>query len=209
MPIRLLRPSRRHEAELWAAGCQYVAGVDEVGRGAWAGPLVAAAVVLPTDCKLRGARDSKLLTSLKRQQLAAKIKRQAAGIGVGWATVSEIDASGLTEALRLAGGRALAVIESIDGVLLDGNHNYLGPSYQVKTVIKADNCCLSVAAASIVAKVARDAYMARIHQLYPDYGFDTNVGYGTRRHQKALRSQVSPIHRRLFAPIQVAIDGLD
>ncbi len=209
MPIRRLRPNRRHEAELWAEGHQLVAGLDEVGRGAWAGPLVAAAVILPQSVRLPGVRDSKLLSRDRRDKLVPRIKRQATAIGVGWASPVEIDQFGLSWALQQAGWRALSALGQVDVVLLDGQFDYLAPEYRVKTVIKADRCCLSVAAASIVAKVARDNYMTALHRLHPAFGFDTNVGYGTRHHQRALLDGLTPQHRRSFAPIGLAAGGYD
>lgn len=209
MPTKPAKPTRAHESELWAAGHRLVAGVDEVGRGAWAGPLVAAAVVLPDKCTLKGIRDSKLLTKTRRLELSQAIKRLASGIGVGWATATEIDQIGLSNALQLAGWRSLHALGSVDMVILDGAFDYLQPKYQVKTVIRGDNCCLNVAAASIVAKVARDRYMDRMHQIYPNFGFDTNVGYGTRQHQRALVDGITPHHRRSFAPVRLAESGVN
>lgn len=206
--LRSRRPSRAHEAELWAAGYEVVAGVDEVGRGCLAGPVVAAAVILPSDCKLRGVRDSKLLNLKQRQRAVSDIKRQAEAIGVGWASSAEVDRYGLTWAVQASGLRALGALAGVKAVLLDGNHNYLLDRYHARAIIKADGCCLSVAAASIVAKVARDKYMQSMHRLYPSYGFDTNVGYGTPQHLAALAAGLSPIHRRLFAPVSQVSLGL-
>ncbi len=202
------RPTRQHEAELWAEGFSVIAGVDEVGRGCLAGPVVAAAVILPAEVKLRGVRDSKVLNLKQRQKLALDIKRQATAIGVGWASPSEVDARGLTWAVRASGLRALKSVGGFDFVLLDGNHNYLTGHHQAKAIIKADGCCLSVAAASIIAKVARDNYMQLMHQLYPEFGFSTNVGYGTPEHLEALQLKLSPIHRRRFAPVAQVSLGL-
>lgn len=207
MPTKPPKPDRSHEAELWGQGYTTVAGVDEVGRGAWAGPLVAAAVVLPQDCDLPDVRDSKLLTKTKRFAAARTIKQAAVAIGVGWATPAEVDQLGLTQALQQAGWRALAALSSVDAVLLDGQTDFLAPKYQVQTIVRGDQCCLSVAAASIIAKVARDQYMTRIHPLYPQFGFDDNVGYGTKRHQTALADGITPLHRRSYKPVRIVIDG--
>lgn len=197
-------PDRTHEAALWSRGFSLVAGVDEVGRGAWAGPVVAAAVVLPRDLAIDGIRDSKQLSKAKRQQMAAMIKKIAVGIGIGWAAPAEIDEFGLSRALALAGARALGVIDRIDAVILDGQHNYLPGEYDVTTIIRADGCCLNVAAASIIAKVARDNYMARVHQLHPEFGFDSNVGYGTKQHINQIKNGITPLHRRSFKPVKLA-----
>jgi len=185
-----------------------VAGVDEVGRGAWAGPLVAAAVILPENCDLTGARDSKLLSRVQRLRLYRAIKQSAADIGIGWVTAAEIDQIGLSKALQLAGWRALEALDSVDVVLLDGSFDYLQPKYQVKTVVKGDNRCLNVAAASIVAKVARDNYMAQLDRLYPSFGFAANVGYGTKQHQTALVDGITPYHRCSFKPVSLAASGV-
>ena len=203
MVQRLLTiPDRTHEAELWSRGFGLVAGVDEVGRGAWAGPVVAGAVILPREVELLGVRDSKQLSRLKRQQTATKIKKLAIAIGVGWATAAEIDEVGLTQALSRAGQRALANLKT-DAVLLDGTFNYL-VNYDVTTIARADQCCLNVAAASIIAKVARDNYMARAHRLYPEFGFDKNVGYGTKQHTRQIQGGLTPLHRRSFKPVKLA-----
>lgn len=202
-------PNRAHETELWAAGFELVAGVDEVGRGALAGPVVAAAVILPHNAKLPGARDSKLLTRLQRQQLSIRIKALASQIGLGWSSPSEVDAHGLSWAVQQSGLRALEALEHVHAVLLDGNFNYLRDHYQTTTIIKGDNCCLNIAAASIVAKEVRDRYMVRLHRLYPQYGFDTNVGYGTRRHLDGLDGGLSPLHRRSFAPVRMVAARVD
>lgn len=185
-----------------ARGYSVVAGVDEVGRGCLAGPVTAAAVILPPGSRIPGARDSKLLTPLQRHQLASRIKRRALAIGVGWSSPAEIDRHGLTRAVQLSGLRALTNLQAkYDAVILDGNHNYLRQHCYAEAIIKADQTNLSVACASIVAKVARDRYMTLMHRLYPDYGFNQHKGYGTRQHQAALSLGLTPLHRRLFAPI--------
>lgn len=203
--LKLTRPNRRHEAELWRSGFGLVVGVDEVGRGSLAGPVTAAGVILPKNCRLPGVRDSKLLTKLQRHRLAERIKRTALAIGVGWANSLEVDEMGLTWAVTQSGLRALSQLQRFDAVLLDGNFNYL-PNHRTTTIVKGDRCCLSVAAASIVAKVARDNYMAKMHQLYPEFAFDQNVGYGTRRHLKQLSQGLTPLHRRSFAPVGSYVD---
>ena len=203
MAQRLLTsPNQTHEAELWSRGFGLVAGVDEVGRGAWAGPVVAAAVILPREVSLPQVRDSKLLTRLQRQRLAVEIKKSALMIGVGWSSSVEIDEVGLSRALSQAGERALSNLNA-DAVLLDGSFNYLVKRH-VETIVRADQCCLNVAAASIIAKVARDNYMARVHQRYPEFGFDKNVGYGTKHHIQQISHGLTPLHRRSFKPVKLA-----
>jgi ribonuclease HII len=187
------------ERRLADAGFAHVAGTDEVGRGALAGPLVAAAVILPADVDLPGLRDSKLCTRLQRERLARQIREQAVSVSVVRVRHDRIDRRGLhrcnLEALRRA-LKGLSVAP--DYVLLDAFR--LGrlpwPGLAVK---KADVVSTSVAAASVVAKVHRDAAMRRYHRRFPGYGFNTNVGYGTRAHWDALdRLGPCAIHRRSF-----------
>ena len=208
-PAKLKPPSHRHAAALIKAGYPLVVGIDEVGRGCWAGPVVAAAVILPPGTrKLAGVTDSKLLTHPRRVTLARLIKRHALAVGVGWVSAADIDAHGLTWAVRQSGLRALEHMRHpYDAVLLDGNHNYLRDHCYAQTIIKGDQLSLSIAAASVVAKVARDHYMKLQHRLFPDYDFAANKGYGTPRHAIAVRTALSPLHRRLFKPVQLAADG--
>lgn len=180
-------------------GYSIVAGADEVGRGALAGPLVAAVVCLPADCNLQVC-DSKMVARAFRQRLAKKIKAQALAYSFGWVTNDEIDAVGLTNALSLAALRALEALElPISHLILDGKHNYL-PEFDItSTLIKADQTAACVAAASILAKVERDTYMQSLHDKYPQYSFKTNVGYGTLAHRQALATHgLTDIHRKSF-----------
>ncbi len=183
-----------------------IIGIDEVGRGCWAGPLVAGAVLL--DTPLRGLRDSKKLTRLQRERLDVQIRKKARAIGLGWVTSEELDLIGMTEAVRLAMRRALAKINvPYERVIIDGNYNYLKDVPQTSALIKADDIVPSVSAASIVAKVARDAWMYRVAQDFPEYGFESHVGYGTPGHRRALaRHGVCNLHRRSFLPIQKLLE---
>lgn len=202
------RPTHKHTNALMKRGYQVVVGIDEVGRGALAGPVTAAAVILPSGIRLTGVNDSKLVTRSERERLAIIIKRKAVAIGIGWTPSAQIDERGLTWAVRQAAQSALVGMRvSYDAVLLDGHHNYLGGHCVVETVIKGDSLCLNIAAASIVAKVARDNYMRLQHRLYPEYGFDRHVGYGTPEHLLALQGGLTPIHRRRFAPIAKLADA--
>ncbi len=178
-----------------------VVGVDEVGRGCLAGPVCVAAVAL--DAIIPGLKDSKKLSPLKRQAFARQIKYDARAIGIGWAPHSYIDQFGLTAALAWAAKKALlSTAQPIETVLLDGNHNYIGDP-RVKTIINGDDLEPSISAASIIAKVARDAYMARISMLYPNYGFERHVGYGTVVHKAALFAHgPCALHRMSFLPLQ-------
>ena len=201
------RPTRAHERQLWSTGFEVVVGVDEVGRGALAGPVVAAAIVLPRHSRLAGVNDSKLLSPAARQRLARLIRAEASAIGIGWASHSEIDRDGLTAAVASSARQALASLElAYQAVLLDGSYDYLDGEVPVKAIVRADGCCTSVAAASIVAKVARDAYMTRMHRLYPEFGFDSHKGYGTAAHLDRLKRGPSPIHRRSFGPVERALE---
>jgi ribonuclease HII len=191
-----------------AAGYPVVAGIDEVGRGCWAGPVVAAAVILPPRVRLAGVTDSKLLSHKRRVELARLIKRHALAVGIGWVEAADIDDHGLTWAVRQSGLLALASMNhAYDGVLLDGNHNYLKDYCYSETIIRGDQLSYSIAAASIVAKVARDRYMQLCHLVYPQYDFASNKGYGTPKHAQAVSSHISPLHRRLFKPVQLAAQG--
>jgi ribonuclease HII len=191
-----------------AQGYPLVAGIDEVGRGCWAGPVVAAAVVLPDGIRLPGVHDSKLLSPDQRTASARLIKRRATAVGVGWVSVAEIDAHGLTWAVQQSGLRALYDLRyPYHAILLDGNHNYLKELFLSQAIIRGDQLSLQIAAASVVAKVARDQYMALQHQLYPQYDFASNKGYGTPRHALAVRDGLTPLHRRLFKPVQLAAAG--
>lgn len=180
-----------------------VAGVDEVGRGSLAGPVVAAAVVLPPQLQIEGLRDSKQLSPQRRLFWSIKIKQAALAIGLGWVQPHDIDEHGLTWAVRRSGLLALEQLNrNLDLVILDGKHNYLKDYYNCEAHIKADEHCLPVACAGVIAKVARDSYMRVQAQKYPDYGFERNAGYGTATHMAALADKISPIHRQSFKPIK-------
>jgi ribonuclease HII len=193
-------PTLRLERKCWSAGERVVVGIDEVGRGAWAGPVTVAAVVSSPD-HLKGVRDSKMLTPEEREKAAAKVRSWAVAIGVGHASHEECDTLGMTAALRAAGHRALAQLAwqgvEPDRVILDGNYDYLGLGARVTTVIKADTSCLAVAAASVVAKVTRDGMMAEEAEHFPAYDFDSNRGYPAPVHKMALAAYgPTAIHRR-------------
>ncbi len=185
----------------------YIVGMDEVGRGCWAGPVVAGAVVLRHS--IPGVKDSKLLTREKRLELDAIIRRRALAVGIGWADVAEINALGLTKSLELAFERALAQIQmDYQQVIIDGNYNFIRNEPRATTLVDADATVPAVSAASIIAKVARDTYMIQIASGYPDYGFDKHVGYGTKLHQAALAEHgVTNLHRTIFKPIQALLSA--
>ena len=182
-----------------------ILGIDEVGRGPWAGPLVVGAVVLG-DAKIEGLTDSKKLTKKKRDLLDVLIREQASGFGLGWVSADEIDAIGLSAALRLATIRAVEQVKTpYNEIIIDGTINFLKETSKgqyVTTLPKADLLIQSVSAASIIAKVARDNYMALQDAIYPGYGFASHVGYGTALHRTAIEKiGVTPLHRLSFAPL--------
>jgi ribonuclease HII len=193
-------PTLRVERLCWEAGDHVVCGIDEVGRGSWAGPVTVAAVV-PPNAHLKGVRDSKMLLPAERDKCAAQVRDWAIAIGVGHASHHECDDLGMTAALRVAGNRALDQLAEQgfvpDRIVLDGNHDYFGLGARVKTIVKGDASVLSVAAASVVAKVTRDAIMAAEAEHFPAYGFESNRGYPAPVHKYALAAYgPSAIHRR-------------
>ena len=194
-----MTPSFEHEDALPGS----VAGVDEVGRGPWAGPVVAAAVILDRSCVPAGLADSKTLSPARREALAALIE-DAGMVGLGVCTVEEIDETGVGKATLLAMSRAVEALPvRPDTALIDGT---VMPSLPIgmaaQTLPRADALCPSVAAASIVAKVYRDTVMTTLARSFPAYAWDKNKGYGTKDHAEALnRHGVTPHHRRSFAPI--------
>ena len=195
-------PKLNHEIYLIKNGYQVVAGVDEVGRGAWAGPVVASAVILPKFHRFYLIRDSKLINRKTREKLARRIRKEAIW-AIGRASVEEIDNLGLHRATLLAFKRALFNLDKRpDFILVDA---YKIPEIEVehRPIKKGDMNCASIAAASIVAKVARDSLMRRIHLRFRRYYFNRHKGYGTRLHQERL-AKYGPceIHRKSFGPIK-------
>lgn len=184
-----------------------ILGIDEVGRGPWAGPLVVGAVVLPDVHTLEGLTDSKKLTAKKRLLLDTHIREQALGFGLGWVHAEELDRVGLAGALRLATIRAVEGVNvPYHEIIIDGTINFLKETTKgrfVTTMPKADLLIPAVSAASIIAKVARDTYMEAQSERYPEYGFASHVGYGTAKHSQALITHgVTTLHRKSFAPIK-------
>lgn len=182
-----------------------ILGIDEVGRGPWAGPLVVGAVVLG-GTQIDGLTDSKKLTKKRREELSELIYARAAGVGLGWVHANQIDEIGLSAALRLATRQAVEQITaSYHEIIIDGTINFLAETSKgqyVTTLKKADLLIPSVSAASIVAKVARDAFMSQQDDLYPGYSFKSHVGYGTAIHRAAIEQLgVTPLHRLSFAPL--------
>jgi len=199
-------PTLAFEQELWDSGITRAAGLDEAGRGTWAGPVCAAAVILPPDsgllARLHGVRDSKQMTALARARLAGLIRAEAAGWGVGFASSEEIDSQGIIAATRLAMQRALAGCALAPQHLLIDALRLPGVNLAQTALIKGDARVLSIAAASVLAKTARDALMEELDLQFPGYGFARHKGYGTAQHSAALeRLGPCSIHRFSFAPL--------
>ncbi|MBC7157066.1 MAG: ribonuclease HII [Rhodobacteraceae bacterium] len=197
------QPDFSRETAARAAGHARIAGVDEVGRGPLAGPVMAAAVILDPAAIPAGLDDSKRLGAARRIALDRAI-RAAATVGLGWASVAEIDALNILRASHLAMVRAVAALPvAAEFALVDGNLLPAGLPCPARAVIGGDARSLSIAAASIVAKVARDALMADLDRAHPGYGWATNAGYPTRAHLRALQDLgATPHHRRSFAPVR-------
>ena len=202
--IRKLAEMKAHEDELRSQGFSFIAGIDEVGRGPLAGPVYAACVVLPSDFDVPGVNDSKKLSAKRREELSAIIRERAVAYGIGIAEPAEIDDINILEATKNAMKRAisecnekLSASGQIDMLLIDAVR--LDTDTPCESIIKGDEKSLSIAAASIVAKVARDTYMTEMDSVYPGYDFAGNKGYGTAKHYEGLRSLgYTPIHRRSF-----------
>lgn len=180
-------------------------GIDEVGRGCWAGPVVAGAVALQTP--LPGLKDSKKLTARTRLILDAEIKVASRAWALGWVSAEQVDAHGLTAAVGQAMRIALSNIAiAFDEVIIDGNINFLSDLPGSRAVVRADDLVPAVSAASIIAKVARDAFMAQQALRYPQYGFESHVGYGTAAHARALKAHgPTPLHRHSFKPVKALL----
>ncbi|EST38486.1 ribonuclease HII [Streptomycetaceae bacterium MP113-05] len=192
-------PTHRVERSLRATtGAKVVAGVDEVGRGAWAGPVTVCAAVTGLRRPPDGLTDSKLLTPRRRRELVGELRGWVTAHSLGHSSPEEIDAWGMTAALRTAAVRALEGLPvRPDAVILDGKHDYLGRPWRVRTVIKGDQSCVAVAAASVLAKVQRDALMAEIGAGHADFAFADNAGYPSPVHRAALADLGPTPHHRL------------
>lgn len=204
-------PSLHWERGFWRAGLVRVAGVDEVGVAPTCGAVVAAAVVLPPNCKrIPGVRDSKTLSAAQREALAPIIRRRVAAVGVGAASVAEIDRLNIYHATHLAMRRAIAKLGGHDHVLVDGLRisgfeAEVGP---YTAIVDGDARCYSIACASVVAKTVRDRMMALLAARYPDYGWERNAGYATREHRDAIRAHgLTPFHRRSFPALRALVAG--
>ncbi|WP_344050346.1 ribonuclease HII [Streptomyces thermoalcalitolerans] len=192
-------PTHTVERSLRATtGAKIVAGVDEVGRGAWAGPVTVCAAVTGLRRPPAGLTDSKLLTPRQRAELDAELREWVTAYALGHASPQEIDDLGMTASLRLAAVRALEGLPvRPDAVILDGKHDYLGAPWKVRTVVKGDRSCVAVAAASVIAKVHRDNVMAELAVEHADFGFEANAGYPSPVHKAALEKRGPTPHHRL------------
>jgi ribonuclease HII len=190
------------EHKLFMQGYSAIAGIDEVGRGPLAGPVVAAAVILPQDFYLAGLNDSKKLSEVKRNEFYEVIREKADSVGIGMIEAEEIDTINIYEATKKAMNQAIANLrKNPDYLLIDAMK--LNTPYPQESIIKGDSKSVSIAAASIIAKVTRDKLMKEYALIYPEYGFDQNAGYGTKRHLDGLGQYgATPIHRKSFAPVR-------
>lgn len=190
------------EHACYAQGHTLIAGIDEVGRGPLAGPVVSAAVILPQNCEILGLNDSKQLSEKKRDALAKEIREHAIAIGIGILSPEEIDQLNIYQASKQAMMQAVAQLTpQPDHLLIDAMT--LDLPFPQEKIIKGDARSISIAAASIIAKVYRDDLMKEYHKLYPYYGFDKNAGYGTKTHLEGLATHgITPIHRKTFAPVK-------
>jgi ribonuclease HII len=198
----------RHERELRLAGFRRIAGIDEVGRGSLAGPVVAAAVVLPERHRIKGLRDSKVLPQARREALYELILDRAEAVGVGCIEVEVIDRVNILQATKLAMRQALGHLDPTPDHLVIDALSLREVDLPQRPIIDGDAISASIAAASIVAKVTRDRICAEFDDRYPAYGFARNKGYGTRRHVEALLAE-GPCewHRRSFAPLRLMLAG--
>lgn len=203
--LKVKPPSLITEREFWDQGLTTVVGIDEVGRGSWAGPLTIGAVVVPKDRRLYKLRDSKQLTEVEREAMFDRIVEWCDAWSVGHASHQECDRLGMSAAQKLAARRAIEGLDrSVDAVILDGNWDFVGHPVTRK-LIKGDAKCLSIAAASILAKVTRDRIMRAQAEQFPGFDFENNKGYPCPRHRTALQGYgPTSIHRRSW----VFMDGL-
>ena len=203
-------PTLSLERSLWEQGHDVVVGVDEVGRGAWAGPITVGAAVLPQTRRVYRVRDSKMLTEKEREKLFGRIADWCAAWAVGSASQEECDAIGMADAQRLAARRAIEGLGvQPDHVLVDGNWDFVGLS-STQRIVRGDASCLSIAAASILAKVTRDRLMRKESPNYPVYEFDSNKGYPCPRHKMALHAYgPSAIHRRTWIFMENLVWGVE
>jgi len=207
----MIIPTLKRERSLWRAGFERVAGVDEVGVAPTSGAVVAAAVIMSSSChRIPGVRDSKTMSAAQRERLAPIIRRRAVAVGVGAASVAEIDRLNIYHATHLAMRRAIGRLGGHDHVLVDGLRvagfeAQIGP---YTAIVDGDALCYTISCASVVAKVVRDRMMTLLAARYPEYGWERNSGYATREHRAAMRAHgLTPFHRRSFPAVHATIAG--
>lgn len=198
--IKARSPGLHHERQLWSAGAEVVVGVDEVGRGSWAGPISVGAAVVPRDRRVYKIRDSKMLTEAEREALFDRVATWCVAWAVGHASHTECDELGMSAAQKLAASRAVDGLGlEVDHVLIDGSWNFVPGGRPTTRIVKGDATCLSISAASILAKVTRDRLMRAEAPNFPGYDFEHNKGYPCPRHKIALQGMgPTSIHRRTW-----------
>jgi len=204
-----LKLLQKYEEEARREGYKLIAGIDEAGRGSWAGPVVAAAVILPPGTFIPGIDDSKKLTLRERERLYDEIINKALDFSAGFSSVETIDKENILNATYMAMRESLKGLKiKPDMVLIDGRPVPSLGGFSQLSIVKGDGKSISIAAASIIAKVTRDRKMKDLSALYPEYGFHRNKGYGTKAHHEALKKYgVSPIHRKTFRPVRELLPG--
>lgn len=192
-------PTLKYEDRYWNEGLEFVAGVDEAGRGPLAGPVVAAAVILPKHLSIDGVNDSKKLSPRQREELYHIIYDRALSVGVGIVSHRVIDRINIYQASILAMRKAVEKLELLPSIVLADGNSFRHESWRYENIVDGDAKSIAIAAASIIAKVTRDALMREYHEQFPVYGFDRHKGYGTKLHLEAIRAHgICPIHRRSF-----------
>ena len=207
--MKIIKPNIFLEKSLWEKGFENVVGVDEAGKGPWAGPVTAACVVIHSEKQVvKTVRDSKIMTRIQREKAYPKIIKKSSGFGIGIVDEKEIDKIGIQKAVKKSMRLAIKNMESkfnlkTSYLIVDGSKTIPLRKNNVKTIIRGGLYHYSIAASSVLAKVTRDKIMHRLAKKYPDYGFHKHLGYGTKMHFKALKKYgASPIHRKSFAPIK-------
>ena len=192
----------QYEQKYWQSGKKYLAGIDEAGRGPLAGPVVSAAVILPQDIELPGVKDSKKISEKKREVLYGDIQEKALSVGIGWSDVAEIDEKNILQATYQSMRQAVGNLHINPEILLVDGRKADIKHFQQESIIDGDAKSLSIAAASIIAKVTRDRMMRQFDIVFPEYGFAKHKGYGTKQHIEAIqKSKATPIHRKSFNPV--------
>lgn len=207
--MRIVKPNILLEKSLWEKGFENVVGVDEAGKGPWAGPVVASCVIIHSDKQVvKGVRDSKIMTRIQREKAFIKIVKKSSGFGIGIVNEGEIDRIGIQKAVKKAMKLAIKNMESKFGIktsylIIDGSKTIPLRKNNIKRILRGGLCHYSISAASVLAKVTRDRFMKKMSKKYSNYGFDKHVGYGTKMHFQALKKYgICQIHRKSFGPIK-------